>query len=195
MNNIEILKTYVDILERGGKNPTQSDYDAIYYLRKHPELFSVLKDINNAYTKEDKLRVINNYAEELGENIETSVIEEEEEIYFPEDALTYSNDFKEVVKNNMEKYNIKDSLELIYSNIQRYSKNMSLLDEEIDLDLITREYYAFYKEMCDEYISSQNIDKVHAKRLLLNEAGYIIAIVASIISIIISIITIFMIIK
>ena len=191
MNNIEILKVYVDILEKDGKEPTELELQVVEYLKKHRELYGLLRDIHNAKSKESRLNIIQNYEY----HIYKDNFEEEKEIEFPEDALTYSNDFKDILKNKMDEYNIKDSIDLVYSNIQRYSTDMSLLNDELELELINRDSYIFYKELCEEYISTRNIKKVQARRLTLKESGYIIAIIASIISIIISIITFVLILK
>lgn len=191
MSNIEILKVYVDILEKEGKEPTELELQVVEYLKKHRELYGLLRDIHNAKSKESRLNIIQNYEY----HIYKDNFEEEKEIEFPEDALTYSNDFKDILKNKMDEYNIKDSIDLVYSNIKRYSTDMSLLNDELELELINRDSYIFYKELCEEYISTRNIEKVQARRLTLKESGYIIAIIASIISIIISIITFILIIK
>lgn len=156
-----------------------------------------INTIDNSGNTEYSSGNYNNSSTELSndDGINPTPFDEDEEIEFPDDALTDDSDFKKVVEEEMGKYNIQGDLDEVYAKVEKYASDMSLLEREYEQELISDDYYAFYKTLADEYISTQSLEKVQAKKLSLKESGYIIAIVASIISIIVSIITIYMILK
>lgn len=65
MSTIDILKNYVDILEKDPNSLTSSEYETLISVRSNASLSNIVNEINNLPTKEGKLQAISRYEAEL----------------------------------------------------------------------------------------------------------------------------------
>ena len=65
MSNKEYLKEYVRIIERHYDTYTNYEKDVITYVRTNPELDSIVREIDSAYTAAQKYAIIEKYSEQL----------------------------------------------------------------------------------------------------------------------------------
>ena len=80
MNNIELLKEYIELLDRNQDELADSEYYTLYSVRNDPNLYDIVRDIDSAYTKEDRYNVLKQYESQLNYMAQTE-LEKMKDIY------------------------------------------------------------------------------------------------------------------
>ena len=208
MKKIEVLKKYVDILEKGN-NTTYYENQFLSLVNNDIGLSNIVKEINGASTKEDRLKIIQKY--EMIFNIEEQAkhVDEEDasnyiineptptDYVIDEDPLILDDKFtgdhfKKTVEEEMKKHTINTSVEEEYEKVIEYSNNLAELDIAFENKQIDENQYEFYKDLTEIYQSTRPLKKIEISKLKYNykQAGSIVIFVLAFIAISIALIII-----
>lgn len=102
-------------------------------------------------------------------------------------------EFLKEFEDSMNIYHIHCTKEEAMKNVVKYSNNMSLLEDDLNKNQITKDEYDFYSICCERYMNmkKKKLENAKVKKLTL-EKGVVSALVVSIISIVFAIIVFIM---
>ena len=150
---------------------------------------SVDKVDNEEKIKDEISNIENNETDsnEMDNNFDVTPTDFEKEEVF-EDA-----EFIKELEESINIYHIHCTKEQAMENVVKYSNNMSLLEDDLNKNQITKDEYDFYNICCERYmnIKKKKLENTKTKKLTL-ESGVVSALIISIISIVFAIITFIM---
>ena len=124
------------------------------------------------------------------DDITPTKIDTKGEIKIPVSEYTESQDFKHIVKEEMEKHNLSDSVDERYNKVIDYSNDLSKLESDFENKTINENEYDFYKVLCEEYVKTNALEQIQARKLIYEnkESGFVTILLISLVAIAIGLI-------